>query len=397
MQMNDFEGTPPYPLDVDDEYLLPSSRYPSSHHPFSSSLTPQQPAHLPSYMSGFLSILKLYKIMSECLFRQRTITRGVVPETDRAGVLEWVEEMMGYIKVMVGELPASVASFKRDTKTKTRRNNAIGGARGGRMKVARKSGSARVRYDDASLREAKDSANDDDDQQESSSDTDTEDTDEEEVLARKARFGMQSANVLVTSVIVRFALVSPSLFLLWFILFFWLCLCFFFRFCLVCLLSSSFWALPRLLVSRFFFSPFFSFFFNGFSLPLFLGCDLAFGAFRLCRSWSSVFGLFSSWRFIISPPPLVPFLFFPWLRPWLFTASNVFHRRPNRSTLASVVVVRHGQMLVMAGRLGERGCRWAMSFLLMTPFFFLLFPFRSDGDYSNIGARPAGMTWDSTG
>lgn len=138
MQMNDFEGTCPYPLEVDDEYITAAGSLP-------------QPPDQPSYMVGFMSILKLYRIMSECLFRHRTLQRNAVPETDRQGVLLWCEEMQRFITRMLDDLPAVLKPHESQQHE---------------AEVAR--------WDEEAM----------------------------------ALYGMQSANVLVTSVAVRFALVS---------------------------------------------------------------------------------------------------------------------------------------------------------------------------------------------
>lgn len=137
MQMNDFEGTCPYPLEVDDEYITAAGSLP-------------QPADRPSYMVGFMSILKLYRIMSECLFRHRTLQRNAVPETDRQGVLMWCEEMQRFITRMLDDLPSVLKP------NESRQEGSWAG------------------WDEEAM----------------------------------ALYGMQSANVLVTSVAVRFALVS---------------------------------------------------------------------------------------------------------------------------------------------------------------------------------------------
>lgn len=76
--MPDYEGVPPMPLEVDDEFITPQGYLP-------------QPATRPSTMTGLAMSCRLFRIFSECLFRHRTFsyTPGVAADPD--STLNWVD------------------------------------------------------------------------------------------------------------------------------------------------------------------------------------------------------------------------------------------------------------------------------------------------------------------
>jgi len=92
ISLNDFEGSPPLPLEVDDEYMTPEGHLP-------------QPRAKPSYMSGYVSVVKLFQIFSECLIRQRCFihTPAAGPNTD--SLKSWIEEAQQRIRSILDSVP----------------------------------------------------------------------------------------------------------------------------------------------------------------------------------------------------------------------------------------------------------------------------------------------------
>lgn len=76
--MPDYEGVPPMPLEVDDEFITPQGYLP-------------QPATRPSTMTGLAMCCRLFRIFSECLFRHRTFSYTPSRAAEPESTLIWVE------------------------------------------------------------------------------------------------------------------------------------------------------------------------------------------------------------------------------------------------------------------------------------------------------------------
>ena len=76
--MPDYEGVPPMPLEVDDEFITPQGYLP-------------QPSTRPSTMTGLAMCCRLFRIFSECLFRHRTFSYTPGVAADPESTLIWVE------------------------------------------------------------------------------------------------------------------------------------------------------------------------------------------------------------------------------------------------------------------------------------------------------------------
>ena len=75
----DFEGTPPLPVDVDDEYITANGISP-------------QPAASISVMAGNIAAIRLFRILGECQQRHRTFTNSPSESSPPVAInLHWAE------------------------------------------------------------------------------------------------------------------------------------------------------------------------------------------------------------------------------------------------------------------------------------------------------------------
>ena len=103
INLSDFEGVPPLPLDVDDDYLTPHAHLP-------------QPAHRTSSMTGFIAVTRIWQIVARCQLRQKIYTlQSSSFEGESAvevdGLLDWLVESLVKVRKVVDDLPKEL---KRD-------------------------------------------------------------------------------------------------------------------------------------------------------------------------------------------------------------------------------------------------------------------------------------------
>ena len=79
MALPDFEGTPPLPLKVNDENMT------SDH-------VPQAPNGKHSHMTGFIAVIKIFCILSQCLLRQRPFATLDI-QFNRPRLMQWIESV----------------------------------------------------------------------------------------------------------------------------------------------------------------------------------------------------------------------------------------------------------------------------------------------------------------
>jgi hypothetical protein len=90
--LQDMEGHPPLPLEVDDECMTTEGNLP-------------QPTNRPSYMCGFITITKIFKILSECMVRQRTFKNPSAAGPDMAELLKWIESAQKRLRTTLDNVP----------------------------------------------------------------------------------------------------------------------------------------------------------------------------------------------------------------------------------------------------------------------------------------------------
>nr|XP_018263979.1 uncharacterized protein I303_03857 [Kwoniella dejecticola CBS 10117]OBR86137.1 hypothetical protein I303_03857 [Kwoniella dejecticola CBS 10117] len=92
IMLQEMEGTPPLPIAVDDEYISEENHFP-------------QPASKRSYLTGFIIITKMFRILGQCLQRHRMFLRepGIFDNTDLN--LEWIEAKLADVRALVDDVP----------------------------------------------------------------------------------------------------------------------------------------------------------------------------------------------------------------------------------------------------------------------------------------------------
>lgn len=88
----DFEGIPPFPVEVDDEYITNESIQP-------------QPSGKLSFMTGFIVISRIFQILSQTIMRQRTLRINPSAGPDRAALLQWIEDTTLQLRGLMDDLP----------------------------------------------------------------------------------------------------------------------------------------------------------------------------------------------------------------------------------------------------------------------------------------------------
>ncbi|TXT04955.1 hypothetical protein VHUM_04038 [Vanrija humicola] len=90
MLINDFQGVCSFPEAIDDEYITSQGMFP-------------QPPQRTSLLEGFVSVSKLFRILSECFFHHRCI----LSDLQTIGV-EWTVAAEERVHVVLAELPGAI-------------------------------------------------------------------------------------------------------------------------------------------------------------------------------------------------------------------------------------------------------------------------------------------------
>lgn len=95
ISLNDMEGTPPLPLEIDDDYLTNSTSTP-------------QPQGSISYMTGFVVVSRIFQILGQAQIRQRTWSNNPSAGSDRAELLSWIAQNQVKMREIIQGLPAEL-------------------------------------------------------------------------------------------------------------------------------------------------------------------------------------------------------------------------------------------------------------------------------------------------
>nr|XP_019042855.1 hypothetical protein I302_08564 [Kwoniella bestiolae CBS 10118]OCF21785.1 hypothetical protein I302_08564 [Kwoniella bestiolae CBS 10118] len=92
LMLLEMEGEPPLPMAVDDEYISEEHNFP-------------QPANKRSYLSGFIVIAKMFRILGRCLQRHRMFSQdpGIFDNPDTS--LAWIEEALSELRELTEGVP----------------------------------------------------------------------------------------------------------------------------------------------------------------------------------------------------------------------------------------------------------------------------------------------------
>lgn len=173
ISLNDFEGTPPLPLEVDDEYLTTTGHAP-------------QPTNTASYMSGFVAGLRLFQVLGQCQLRQRILHACPEAGTSKDDLYRWIEDAQHRVRSLLEALPEELQADIR-----IRRDSGGGGGGGdathGGGQTAGQRMDQHVKLAGGRMAE-------------SGSGGDGHE--------RETTFGIQQANIHITALCLEFALVS---------------------------------------------------------------------------------------------------------------------------------------------------------------------------------------------
>jgi hypothetical protein len=100
--LHDFEGVPPHPILVDDEYLTPAGHLP-------------QPDVRPSVMVGFVAILRIFQVISGCVARHRAFANRPSDDApdfdddyDEPAAIRWIAAAQGRLRAILAALPPAL-------------------------------------------------------------------------------------------------------------------------------------------------------------------------------------------------------------------------------------------------------------------------------------------------
>lgn len=99
MLINDFQGVCSLPEPVDDEFITSQGMFP-------------QPSSRTSVLSGFVSILQTFRILSECFFHHRCILSGVAAVRSPLGFsgvgTEWTVKAEERLHEVLRDMPKAI-------------------------------------------------------------------------------------------------------------------------------------------------------------------------------------------------------------------------------------------------------------------------------------------------
>jgi hypothetical protein len=101
ISLNDLEGVPPLPLEIDDDYITTSVATP-------------QPEGTVSYMTGFVVVSRIFQILGQCQIRQKTFANNRGAGPPREELLIWVEDQRIGMRRLLDELPGKLRADWRE-------------------------------------------------------------------------------------------------------------------------------------------------------------------------------------------------------------------------------------------------------------------------------------------
>lgn len=101
ISLNDLEGVPPLPLEIDDDFITTSVATP-------------QPEGTVSYMTGFVVVSRIFQILGQCQIRQKTFANNRGAGPPREELLIWVEDQRMVMRRLLDELPGKLRADWRE-------------------------------------------------------------------------------------------------------------------------------------------------------------------------------------------------------------------------------------------------------------------------------------------
>ncbi|OXC67411.1 hypothetical protein AYX13_04132 [Cryptococcus neoformans] len=93
----EMEGVPPLPMAVDDEYISEESYFP-------------QPLGKRSYMTGFVIVTQIFRLLGQCLQRHRMFLCEKDQSTDTESSLRWIEQTLEELETLTNDVPVTATS-----------------------------------------------------------------------------------------------------------------------------------------------------------------------------------------------------------------------------------------------------------------------------------------------
>lgn len=101
--LHDFEGVAPFPLEVDDDYITTVGYLP-------------QPERKTSYMYGFVTIMRIFQIISQAITKHRSFANvaDAGTEEDVDLLVRWIENAQRKLHIILDGLPPSLCTDLND-------------------------------------------------------------------------------------------------------------------------------------------------------------------------------------------------------------------------------------------------------------------------------------------
>ncbi|ADV23405.1 hypothetical protein I305_01372 [Cryptococcus gattii E566] len=94
IMLSEMEGVPPLPMAVDDEYISEESHFP-------------QPFGKRSYMTGFVIVTRIFRLLGQCLQRHRMFLCEKDQSPDTKGSLRWIEQALEELETLTDDVPVT--------------------------------------------------------------------------------------------------------------------------------------------------------------------------------------------------------------------------------------------------------------------------------------------------
>jgi hypothetical protein len=95
MLINDFQGVPPLPEPIDDDFLTSQGMFP-------------QPPSRTSVLAGFVCLSKIFRILSECFFHHRLVLSPLSSQGVPVVGTEWTVYAEDRLHAVLREMPGAI-------------------------------------------------------------------------------------------------------------------------------------------------------------------------------------------------------------------------------------------------------------------------------------------------
>lgn len=101
LHVREEEGTPPFPSEIDDEYITAQGVF-------------TQPSGKLSYLSGFVRNVKIFPVIREAIVRSRSLRRRLILTAEaKADALSWLNSAETRLMEVTNDLPVALCTPER--------------------------------------------------------------------------------------------------------------------------------------------------------------------------------------------------------------------------------------------------------------------------------------------